>query len=434
MKFRAKGVIGLAAVVALSLAACSSGDGGGDKSPTGSEKPTEPITLKFQSLSDQPGAIAATEEIVAAWNSANPDIKVDIVPAGWDGVYDKLVTQFNGDAAPDIIHYETASIIPFAEDGYIADLTPFLSDQVKSDIDQGIWDSVTVNDEIIAVPTQLQSYMVYANKGMLDAAGVAVPTGETMSWDELRSMSKALTKDGTYGLGWGLKSPTATFMSLGLGFDGTYFEGTGRDATIEVGAGELEVPKRIGEMAFDDKSIDPISLTQSGSEVLASFYGETVAMTVQGSFQGANMAKDAPEGMEWIALPPLAGTVSAAQSANPQTLSVNIDSEHVEQAAEFVNFFADGENMAKLNLADALIPASNSAREAIATETQGADGWDQTLASGKHLTSAPFLFASTYSQWKDTVATPAFQKFLAQQIDLDGLGKELEAGWEQVNR
>src|SRR5690606_34333963 len=125
---------------------------------------------------------------------------------------------------------------------------------------------------------------------------------------------------------WGLKSPTATFMSLGLGFDGTYFEGTGPDAQIKVGAGELEVPKRIGEMAFDDKSIDPVSLTQSGSEVLASFYAGNVALTVQGSFQGANMAKDAPADLDWIALPPLAGTVSAAQSANPQTLSVNIDS------------------------------------------------------------------------------------------------------------
>ncbi len=43
--------------------------------------------------------------------------------AGWDGVYDKLITQFNGGAAPDIIHFEAASIVPFAKDGYLADLT-----------------------------------------------------------------------------------------------------------------------------------------------------------------------------------------------------------------------------------------------------------------------------------------------------------------------
>lgn len=446
MKIRAKGVIGLAAIVALSLTACSSG--GGDTpeespdsstsaDPSDSAEPTagaDPITMTFQSLSDQPGAIAAVSEIVDGWNADNPDAQVEIVPAGWDGVYDKLVTQFTGGAAPDIIHYETASIIPFAEDGYIADLAPYLSDDVKNDISQGVWDSVTVNDEIIAVPTQLQTYIVFANKGILEEAGIEIPTGDTMSWDQLREMAKATTDADTYGLGWGLKSPTAAFMSFGLGFGGTYFEGTGPDAEIKIGEGELAVPKRVGEMAFDDKSVDPISLTQSGGEVLASFYAGNIAMTIQGSFQGANMVKDAPADLDWIALPALEGSMSAAQAANPQTVSVNIDSEHVEQAAAFVNYFAGADNMAQLNLADALIPASESAREMIATETKGEDGWTEILASADELTAAPFLFASSYSSWKDTVATPSFQKFLAQQIDLDGLGKELESGWAQVNR
>lgn len=431
MKFRVKGAVGLIAASSLLLAACSSsneGNGGNE----GEE--TEPFTMTFQSLSDQPGAIAATEEIVAAWNEANADRKVEIVPAGWDGVYDKLVTQFNGDSAPDIIHYEAASIIPFAADGYIADLTEHIPDEVKSDVDQGVWDSVTVDGKIIAAPTEMQSYMVFANKKLLEEAGVEIPTGDTMSWDQLREMAQKTTTADQFGLAWGLKSPTATFMSLGLGFDGKYFEGTGDDATIRIGAGELEVPKRIGEMAFTDKTIDPVSLTQSGSEVLATFYGGKAAMTVQGSFQAANMVKDAPADLDWIVLPPLEGTSSADQAANPQTLSVNIDSEHVDAAAEFVMFFTSGENMAKLNQADALIPASKSAREVIATETKGEDGWDMTLKSGNHLTSAPFLFVNKYTQWKETVATPAFQKFLAQEIDIDQLGTELNAGWEQVSR
>lgn len=428
MKFRVKGAVGLIAASSLLLTACSGSGGEKDGEETG------PFTMTFQSLSDQPGAIAATEEIVTAWNESNPDRKVEIVPAGWDGVYDKLVTQFNGDAAPDIIHYEAASIIPFAADGYIADLTEHITDEVKKDVDQGVWDSVTVDGKIIAVPTEMQSYMVFANKKMLEDAGVEIPTGETMTWDQLREMAQKTTSPDHFGLAWGLKSPTATFMSLGLGFGGKYFEGTGDDVTINIGAGELEVPKRIGEMAFSDKTIDPVSLTQSGSEVLATFYGGKAAMTVQGSFQAANMVKDAPADLEWIVLPPLEGTASADQAANPQTLSVNIDSEHVDAAAEFIMFFTSGENVAKLNQADALIPASKSAREIIATETKGENGWDMTLQSGNHLTSAPFLFVNKYTQWKETVATPAFQKFLAQEIDIDQLGTELNTGWEQVSR
>jgi len=435
MKIRGIAAMGAIALTAISLTACSSGsDPGSDATGDGGTQATEPVALTFQSLSDQPGAIEATKSIVDEWNADNPDIQVEIVPAGWDGVYDKLVAQFNGGAAPDVIHYEAASIIPFAVDGYIADLTDLVDPDLKSDVSDGIWESVTVDDQIIAVPTELQSYMVFVNKTLLDGAGVTIPTGDTMTWDDFQGLAKATSSEGKYGVAWGLKSPTATFMSLGLGFGGTYFDGTGADATINIGEGEMAVPTRIHDMAYTDKSIDPVSLTQSGSEVLASFYAGNVAMTVQGSFQAANIAKDAPEGFEWVVLPPLEGSEGAEQSANPQTLSVNIDSEHVEEAAKFINFFSSTDNLAALNLADALIPASSSAQEKIATDTGGADGWDMTLKSGEYLTKAPFLSVDAYTQWKDTVATPAYQKYLAQQTDADQLAQELTDGWAQVNR
>ena len=432
MKIRGIAAMGVIVLTAISLTACSTGSGSDAKTePT---KASGPVSLTFQSLSDQPGAIAATTAIVDKWNSDNPDIQVKTVAAGWDGVYDKLVAQFSGGVAPDIIHYEAASIIPFARDGYIADLSDLIDPKLKSDVSDGIWKSVTVDGKIIAVPTELQSYMVFANKKLLAHAGVAIPTGETMTWDEFARIAKATTKGGRYGVTWGLKSPTATFMSLGLGFGGTYFKGTGKDATIHIGDAEQAVPTKIRDMAYTDKSIDPVSLTQSGSDVLATFYAGKAAMTVQGSYQAANIGKGAPKGFDWVVLPPLEGSKGAQQSANPQTLSVNVDSKHVKEAAKFINYFASTDNLAALNLADALIPASSSAQEKIASGTGGKDGWDVTLASAEYLTKAPFLSVDAFTPWKDTVATPAYQKFLAKQIDADQLAKELTDGWDQVNR
>ena len=99
MKTRGASIAACLTITTLLVASCSSGGGSEDGADGG------PVTLKFQSLSDQPAAIEATEKIVADWNEANPDVQVEIVPAGWDGIYDKLITQFNGGAAPDIIHY-----------------------------------------------------------------------------------------------------------------------------------------------------------------------------------------------------------------------------------------------------------------------------------------------------------------------------------------
>lgn len=426
MKTRGVSIAACLTVTTLLVASCSGG--GGDEGDGG------PVTLKFQSLSDQPAAIEATEKIVGEWNDAHPDVQVEIVPTGWDGVYDKLITQFNGGAAPDIIHYEAASIVPFARDGYLADLSEYMSDERKADIPEGVLDSVTVDDQVVAYPTELQSYMVFANKKLLDDAGVEIPTGDTMTWDQLREIAQATTKGKTYGLGWGLSSPTAAFMTLAPGFGGQYFTGTGQDAQITVGDGEMALPELVDQMAYQDKSILPVTLTQSGSEAIASFYAGQTAMTVQGSYQAANIAKDAPKDLDWVVLPPLAGPEGAGQAANPQTLSVNIDSEHVEESAEFIEFFTEADNLAALNEADALIPATTSAQELMADKLGDENGWSTILSSGQHFVSAPYLFADAYAQWKDTVATPAYQRFLAQETDAAGLQSQLTDGWDEITQ
>ncbi|WP_323986917.1 ABC transporter substrate-binding protein [Microbacterium plantarum] len=425
-RIRGIGAVAFVGIAAITLAGCQQGSAnssGGDG---------DVVTLQFQSLSDQPATQAAISEIVDAWNAEHDDVQVKIIQAGWDGTYDKLITQFSGGTAPDIIHFEASSIVSFAADGYLADLTDLIDPELKSDISDGIWESVTHDGQIVAYPSTLQSYMAFANADLLAEAGVEVPTGDTMTWDQLQEIARATATADHYGLGWGLGSPTATMMSLSMGFDGGYFDGEGDDVTIEVGDDELAVPERIHEMAYTDRSIDPTSLTQSGSDVLPSFYGGKVALTVQGSFQATNIAADAPEGLNWVALPPLEGSAGAIQAANPQTYSVNIDSEHVEESAEFLNFFMDGENLAKIAYADALIPSSGAARTQVA-ELAGDDAaWKQVLASGEGLEGPPFLKVSKYTEWKDTIATPAFQQYLANQIDRDQLAAQLSDGWADV--
>jgi len=424
-----------AAAAALLLAGCAtSGSSSSEEEPADSSSDSgssEPITLRFQSLAFQEPTVAASKAIVEEWNAANPDVQVEYVQGSWDSVHDQLVTQFQGGSAPDIIQNESADMAGFAADGYLADLSPYLSDDVMSSVGEGVWETVTVNGEIIAAPTLLQSYMVFANTDLLEAAGVEIPTGETWAWDDFAAAAQATTSGDVTGVGWGLKSPTATMMSLGLNFGATFFEGEGAEATIDVGDEELELPRRIHEMAYTDGSIDTVSLTQSGGDVMPAFLAGDYAMTVQGSYAAQQLTEQAPDGFNWAVLPPLEGT-SAEQSANPQTLSVPAESEHIEEAAGFINFYMEAENLAAVAEGDWLIPASNSARETIIKSTGGEGGWDQTLNSGDVLTLAPFQKVDAYTQWKDQIATPAFQQFFADQIDLEGLRTQLTDGWDSV--
>jgi ABC-type glycerol-3-phosphate transport system substrate-binding protein len=418
----------LAASALVTLAAC----GGNSNDDNSSGSSNEKVTLKFQSLAFQKTTVAATKKIVADWNAANPNIQVEYVQGSWDSVHDQLVTQFQGGTAPDIIHDESADITGFINQGYLADLSPYLSQDTKDAVSQGIWDTVSNDGKIYGAPTLMQSYVVLANSAMLKQAGITA-TGDSLSWDDLAADAKKLTAGGKYGLGWGLKSPTATVLNLGMNFDAKFFDGSGKDAKATIGDAELEVPKRIHAMAYDDKSIDPTSLTQSASDVLPGFYAGKYGMIVAGNYVAQQILEEAPKTFQWEVLPPLKGT-STKQAANPQTLSVPAEGKHIEQSAKFIDYFMKAENLAAVGQGDWLIPTTQAARDAILKTTGGKDGWQQTLASGTELTKAPFQSVENYPKWKDQIATPALQEYLANKTDLAALGKKLSDGWGQVNQ
>ncbi len=393
----------------------------------------EPVNLTFSTYAFQEPTIAATEEIVAAWNEANPDIQVELVMTSAENVHDQLVTQFAGGTAPDIIHDESADILGFAEQGYLADLAPYFSEELIGSVSEGIWSSVTTPDgAIIAAPTLLQSYVVFANVDAFEAAGVEVPTGETLAWDDFEQLATDLAPEDGYGLGWGLRSPTATVMNLALGFGGDFFTIEGDEVTFEAGEAEMEVPRRIHALTYEAGVLDPVTLTLSGGDTMPGFIGGDYALWAAPDFWAQQLVASAPEDLNWTVLPPLAGTEGATQAANPQTLSVPIDSEHPEEAAAFISFVMEAENLAALAQGDWLIPASGAAREAVLEATGGEDGWDQILASGEFLEAAPFQFAGDYPQWRDQTAMPALQEYFADSISLEDLQTQLTDGWNQI--
>lgn len=417
----------LAAALALTGCATSS-----SSNNTQQQNSNGPVTLRFQSLAFQAPTVKATKEIVAAWNKAHPDIHVKYVQGSWDSIQDQLVTQFQGGTAPDIIQYESAAMTGFAQQGYLADLKPYLSNDVKSSVPQGIWDTVTVGGKVIAAPTLLQSYMVFANTDKLKQAGVSIPTGDTWSWNDFRAAAKAATKNGTYGVGWGLSSPTASMLSMGMNFGAQYFTGSGDNAKISVGTKELALPELIHQMAYQDKSLDPNSLSQSGGDVMPGFLKGKYAMTVQGSYVAQTLSQSAPDGFHWAVLPPLKAA-QATQAADPQTLSVSAQSANVKDAAEFINFYMQAKNLAAVAEGDWLIPASTTAAAQVRQDTGGQNGWGRILDSGKYLTKAPFQSATDYPQWKDQIATPAFQQYLGNHISAGELQAKLTQGWSQVS-
>ncbi|TDC02936.1 sugar ABC transporter substrate-binding protein [Nonomuraea longispora] len=413
----------LAVVATAALTTACGGGGGGESSSN------EPVKIDFLSLAWQKESVAANKQLVEEWNKANPNIQVTYVQGSWDNVNDQLVTQFAGGTAPDVIHNDSPALAGFATDGYLLDLRDQLPAELKNDIPQSAWDTVTFDggkgeQGVYGVPFLQESQVIIANKKLLDAAKVRIPTADApWTWDEFSAAAKKMTEGDTYGVAWPMKSPVNKTLNLALNFGGTFFQAAGGKTTVKVGPEEREVLQRIHDQLYTDRSADPAALGQGTADPLPAFYKGKFALLPAGVYLRQQVAEQAPDGFEWVTLPGPKGT-TAQQGAVSQTLSIAQDSEHPDEAMKFISFFLNGSNQAKLAKGDWLLPTSQKAAADPAITTEE-NGWDVATASAKNLVVAPFLKVNGFDEWKSKVATPVLQEYFANKITIDEVAKRL---------
>ncbi|MGW2209824.1 ABC transporter substrate-binding protein [Streptomyces sp. NPDC001781] len=405
------------AALLLLLAGCSSGgrqDGG-------------PVTLRFLSLAWQQESVAANKQLVREWNAAHPDVRVEYVQGDWNSVHDQLLTSFEGGEAPDVIHDASDDLADFAYGGDLADLSGLLSARLTSDIPRRSWQAATFGTGVYGVPFLQEPRVIVANSDRLRKAGVRIPTpGRPWSWAEFRKITARLSGDGRYGVAWPLKEPVSVTLNLGLSAGGTLFrrDGDGK-VSVRFGAGDAVVPRTVRDQVTRDGSAPASTLGSGGSDTLPGFFGGRYAMVPLGFSYRQQIEQQAPEGFEWEVLPAPAGADGLTQGVSPQTLSVSQDCPHKKDAVRFIDFLLRPENMVRLALGDWMLPTGSEALADPALHT-ARHGWATGTALAAHLRPAPAQSVRGYPEWKDKVATPAFQEYYSGAIGLAGLRERLE--------
>jgi len=236
-------------------------------------------------------------------------------------------------------------------------------------------------------------------------------------------------------MGWGLRQPAATFMIMGQNFGGDFFRGltSSAGAKLSITDAELQVPLRVHQMIYEDKSIDPASIVLSGGGNIAPFIAGKFPMLVGASYVASDLDVAAKEkGLNWTALPLPTGSVSNMQGANPQTLSISRQSKYPKESARFIRYMMGDQNLTSLALAEALIPSTTGAAKAALEIKKDSPGWTQILNDAGALTIAPFVLVPQYQKWKDTVAQPTWQQWVQGKITKDEMVKRLLDGWNNL--
>lgn len=168
-------IAALAAATALLASACSGG--GDDAGSDDGGSAAGPVELTFWTWTPN------MEKVVDLWNSEHPDITVTVNKQdGGDPAVTKLLTAIKaGSGAPDIMQAEYQKIPQLVSSDALADLSGSLGDDVAGHFADGVWDAVTLgSDAVYAVPQDSGPMQFYYRADVFEKLGIDVPT----TWDE----------------------------------------------------------------------------------------------------------------------------------------------------------------------------------------------------------------------------------------------------------
>ncbi|AXL13218.1 extracellular solute-binding protein [Microbacterium foliorum] len=322
----------IAAVAALALAGCSGGTDAGANTD-----PDAPVTLTLSGWS-----IDTTPEfqtLADAFTEDHPNVTVELKE--YDPTeYNTLVTaDLAAGSGPDIItQKEVKYVTTFQEGGQLLDV----SDVKLPDGISGT-DSYEVDGAAYAVPYRQDSWVLFYNKTLFEAAGVDQPDG-SWTWDDYADAAEALTTDtakGAYLHRW--QSTVQGFANAQTGT--SVLDGDFSDMTDYYDSA-LALQDAGSQVDFNTSTAN--QLTYQGE-----FGTQKAAMMLMGTWYTATLIAQQASGeandFEWgIAPAPQLDEKTTGTDNTPVTfgdptgfgINANIDSAKVDAAKQFLEFAA----------------------------------------------------------------------------------------------
>lgn len=396
--------------------------------------------ITFISLAWQEQTLNTHKSIVAEWNNLHKNKQVEYVQSNWSSIHDYLITSFETGDVPDVFHYESSTIIDFALRNNLADLDTLLSQEFKDDIHSAAWKSVKMEDgSISGAPFLLESMVIIYNKKHFREMGIIPPSFENpWDWKNLREAAKRLTirqdnneKIERYGASIGLRNAANILLNLSVGYGSDFFSNKGKSDVVKIDSIDMQFLNMIKEIIYQDSSISPTSVTQSGASTIPSFINEKYSMLIGiGTWARQQLVENAPEGFEWGVLVPIKEK-NQHQAANAQTLSIPKKSDKQKDAAEFIEFFLSKSNMAELAKSDWMAPSRISLLKSNYFQTEKY-GWDICTYIVDQLIVGKWLMLPGYAEWKSRVANPLFQEYFSNRMKDSEFKKRMEEESEYV--
>lgn len=220
-------------------------------------------------------------EMFKDFSANNPGITVKLTQLPWSDYWTKLQTALPTGTGPDIFWLNHPNAVTYLPTGLVSSLQPEID---KSAIDmkpfaESLYNPFKLDGQVYAVPIFFDTIAMAYNKTMLADAGYPDGPPADWTWDDLKEISKKLTKDGVHGLIVNASGQSHS-MDYILQNGGSIFSEDGLTCTLDSDA-SVEAVKFMLDLMYVEK-VTPTQSEQKELNGNESFQNGLAAMTPAG--------------------------------------------------------------------------------------------------------------------------------------------------------
>jgi ABC-type glycerol-3-phosphate transport system substrate-binding protein len=198
------------------------------KAPAVSRK----VSLRYWTFLDpkDPGPRSnAQTQMIDAFQKKHPEIEVKCEVMAWQQIDPQIMQAVGAGKGPDVTRIAANSVAANTEAGTIIPLNPWTdkwANTQKADFYPD-WDALLIDGQRMSLPIGAAATIFCYRKDLIEKVGLTVPT----SWDDLITVSKALTKDPVWGTVVGVSEKNQasdlwqTFLPQVWSYGGDVFKG-----------------------------------------------------------------------------------------------------------------------------------------------------------------------------------------------------------------
>lgn len=363
---------GAAAVLtAAALAGCSSAgsEGGSD------------VTLSLR-LWDE-NVATAYEGSIAAFEDANPGIKVELNVVPWDNYFNTLRNEVGSGAGDDLFWINGASVGDYIDNGNLVNITETLGEDAIAGWESSVVEQYSTDGQLWGVPQLTDGGSAfYVNEDLLDKAGVSAQELSDATWspnadeDTLLPLLQELTVDengnnaaspdfdpnnvATYAI-----NAAAELQNIQLNFiysnGGTYQDADGN--LTFTNPKTVEAYQYLVDLINEYHVAPPAQATNgNGDYTRDEFIQGNIAVFESGTYNLANVHNGAE--FNWSVTEIAAGPEGKVTTAPGIIVAGNANSQHPDEQKALLEWLGSAEGAQYIGAEGAAVPAVTDARAA----------------------------------------------------------------------